>query len=71
MSDRIYQGEDNQWYYRVRGNQAIGPFESHSEAQSKLSRQLKTWTGRSGPAAVWPRDWHPGRILRRSATRQT
>ena len=71
MNDRIYQGNDARWYYRVRGNQVVGPFDTYNDAQSKLNKQMNHWTGRSGPIAVWPRHWQPARLLRRSATRQT
>lgn len=70
INDRIYQSDDGQWYYRIRGNQIVGPFESRAEAQDKLSRQVRLWTGRAGPLGSWPRQWHP-RFFRRSATRQT
>ena len=71
MNNRIYQGQDSQWYYRVRGNQAVGPFETYNDAQRKLDKQMKAWTGRGGPLSTWPRSWQPARMLRRSATRQT
>lgn len=71
MTDRIYQGQDESWYYHVRGNQRNGPYKSRIEAQQALDRQLAMWTGGTGPRAVWPRDWNPARFLRRSATRQT
>ena len=56
MNDRIYQGEDELWYYRVRGNQSVGPFNSFGDAQTKLSKQMKSWTGRSGPVSALPRN---------------
>ena len=71
MNDRIYQGEDELWYFRVRGNQSVGPFDNFGDAQAKLNKQMKSWTGRSGPVAALPRNWQPARIFRRSATRQT
>lgn len=71
MTDRIYQGEDDSWYYRVRGNDKVGPFDSAIETQQALNRQLALWHGRTGPSAVWPQDWNPARFLRRSVTRQT
>lgn len=70
MNDRIYQGTDQLWYYRVRGNHDIGPFDSRLDAERKLNRQLRSWGAIKGPAAAWPRGWHPGRLLRRSAARQ-
>ena len=71
MNDRIYQGHDGLWYYRVRGNQSVGPFDSYVDAQTKLQKQMRSWVGRGGPIAVLPRSWQPARIFRRSATRQT
>ena len=67
---RIYQGDDGLWYYRVRGSQDVGPFDTQFEAEQKLTRQMRLWTGAAGPLAAWPRDWNPGRLFRRSANRQ-
>ena len=70
MQDRIFQGDDDQWYYRVRGNKAIGPFATRGDAEHKLNKQLSHWGAGNGPLASWPRNWQPGRVFRRSATRQ-
>ena len=40
-TDRIFQGDDQQWYFNVRGNHAVGPFISFSEADDALRRQLR------------------------------
>jgi hypothetical protein len=40
--DRIYQGEDALWYFNVRGNQAKGPFESHSSAEIALRAHIRS-----------------------------
>jgi hypothetical protein len=69
MHDRIFQADDQSWYYRTRGNH-IGPFNSRQEAELKLRKQMRSWTGRAGPLASWHRNWQPTRIFRRSATRQ-
>ena len=71
MHDRIFQGEDNAWYYRVRGNHEMGPFENRRVAEEALAKQMRSWAGRAGPSATWSRTLHPARIFRRSAPRQS
>lgn len=70
MQNRIYQGDDGQWYYRVRGNHSIGPFDASTDAERALNQQLRSWVKR-GPLNALQRTWHPARLLRRSATRQS
>ncbi len=70
MNDRVFRAKDDHWYYRARGNQDIGPFDSRFEAERSLQKQMRGWTGIGGPLAVWPRSWQPGKFFRRSATRQ-
>ena len=36
-TDRIYQDEDDRWYFNVRGNLAKGPYVSYPEAEDALS----------------------------------
>jgi hypothetical protein len=36
-TDRIYQDEDDRWYFNVRGNLAKGPYVSYSEAAEALN----------------------------------
>ncbi len=73
--ERIYQedaGQDEgQWYYRTRGNKAVGPFDNKPAAEKALKKQIRSWAGRVSPKPVWPRTWHPIRLFRRSATRQS
>jgi hypothetical protein len=38
-SDRIFQ-QDQQWYFRIRGNAVKGPFASHHEAEMRLTRYV-------------------------------
>jgi hypothetical protein len=38
-SDRIFQ-QDQQWYFRIRGNVAKGPFPSYREAELRLTRYV-------------------------------
>ena len=40
MQDRIFQDSDQQWYYRIRGNDKVGPFASRLEAELKLEKQI-------------------------------
>jgi len=69
MDERIYQGKDEFWYYRSRGTQDAGPFNSRLHAEQALARQIAHWD-RKQPFALIPRHWHPMKYFRRSATRQ-
>ena len=42
-TERIYQGEDDLWYFNVRGNLAKGPFATHREAELELTQNIRTW----------------------------
>jgi hypothetical protein len=66
--ERIFLGEDQQWYFNVRGNQAVGPFASFQEAGDALSRHVKTCKRRTEFALAWPSEWSPTRLLRRAAS---
>jgi hypothetical protein len=52
-SDRITKHEDGQWYFRVRGNQLIGPFENSEEAEKAFARYRRIWSGRAD--FHWPK----------------
>lgn len=67
-NDRIFEGEDQQWYFNVRGNQAVGPFASQTQAAEALARHVKTCRRRTEFVLPWPRDWNPARLLRRSTS---
>ncbi len=67
-TDRIFQGSDQQWYFNVRGNQAVGPFASFHDAGNALSTHVKTCKRRTDATAPWPSDWNPARLLRRAAS---
>ena len=41
-TDRIYQGEDERWYFNVRGNLAKGPFVSLAAAEDALNRHIRS-----------------------------
>ncbi len=69
LSERIYQGDDDQWYYRTRGNQSAGPFPDHNSAEQALKDQISAWAPQ--PKAAWSRHFQPSKIFRRSATRQS
>ncbi|MEQ8857017.1 MAG: hypothetical protein RIC56_00080 [Pseudomonadales bacterium] len=64
-TNRIFQGEDQHWYFHVRGNQAAGPFASVQEAGSALNEHVKTCQRRTDFSLAWPRHWMPVRLLRR------
>jgi hypothetical protein len=68
MKDRIFLGEDQQWYFNVRGNQAVGPFASSQDAADALSKHVKSCKRRTELALPWPSEWHPARLLRRTAS---
>lgn len=64
-TDRIFQGEDQQWYFNVRGNQAVGPFASFADADDALKRHVHTCVRRTQAVALWPSQLTPSRLLRR------
>ena len=71
--ERIFE-EEGQWFFRVRGNSHVGPFQSHHDAQQALRNIIKGYRRavvQGKQRALWPRAWRPARLLRRSATRQT
>ncbi len=39
-TQRIYQGEDAQWYFNVRGNQSMGPYDTYRIAESALHKHV-------------------------------
>ncbi len=69
-TNRIFQGEDQQWYFHVRGNQAAGPFASQQEAGSALNQHVRACQRRTEFALPWPRAWTPTRLLRRAGSTQ-
>ena len=71
MKERIYSDQHGHWFYRARGNSAIGPFDSYSLAEQALRKRFRSWGEPRKPLAAWAKPWHPLRRLRRSATRQT
>ena len=40
-TDRIYQDDDDRWYFNVRGNLAKGPFASFNEAEDALNLHVR------------------------------
>lgn len=42
-TERIYQGEDDLWYFNVRGNLSKGPFATYQEAELALLQNIRTW----------------------------
>ncbi len=51
-TDRIYQAQDEQWYFSIRGNQALGPFISYHEADSALRLHVTACNRRLN--GLWP-----------------
>jgi len=69
VNERIYLGDDEQWYYRARGNTSVGPFTSRQQAEEALAKQIRGWSGRAHPRSAWSREVKTPKIFRRSATR--
>lgn len=67
-ADRIFQGEDQQWYFNVRGNQAAGPFPSRGEAGAALTAHVRICQRRTDVTLPWLRDWNPAKLLRRATS---
>ena len=66
--DRLYQHEDEHWYFNVRGKQAVGPFVTYHEASQALSSHVDNCRQRVEGRFSWPRGLNPSRLLRRSST---
>ena len=41
-TQRIYQGQDAQWYFNVRGNQSMGPYDTYIAADSALQTHVSS-----------------------------
>ncbi|MCH8141232.1 MAG: hypothetical protein IH908_06505 [Proteobacteria bacterium] len=70
-TDRIYQGENDRWFFNVRGNEAMGPYETYPDADRALAKHVNHYRSRTDVKARWPRMLHPSRLWRRSAARHT
>ena len=53
-SDRIYQADDERWYFNVRGNMAKGPYESRADAETALLQHVRQWH-RPLASKSWPK----------------
>jgi hypothetical protein len=53
-TDRIYQGDDDLWYFNVRGNQPKGPFTVYQDAEGALNEHLRRCRRPTG-ASLWPK----------------
>ena len=69
VNERIYRGDDGSWYYRARGNDAVGPYDSQEAAEAALDRQVQSWSGRGKPRTIWTQHLPSSKLFRRSATR--
>ena len=65
-SSRIFQADDGQWYFKVRGNQNMGPYPSHSDAVHALGVYVSACRERLEGRLRWPRIFHPLRLRRAS-----
>ena len=52
-SRRIFQDVNGDWYFRVRGNQAEGPYASAEEAQAALGEYVSRWNRRHMFGTRW------------------
>jgi hypothetical protein len=66
--NRLYQRDDEHWYFNVRGNHAVGPFITHHEASQALSSHVDNCRQRVEAKPSWPRGLNLSRLLRRSNT---
>ena len=66
-AERIYQGEDDLWYFNVRGNLAKGPFISHPDAENALSDHLRRCR-QPIDISLWSKPLRSFRVRRRSAS---
>jgi len=63
--DRIYQGQDAHWYFNVRGNQQMGPFATHFDAEQALTKHVDACTRRLHFGSLLPDVLSPLRARRR------
>ncbi|MFK7915956.1 MAG: DUF6316 family protein [Pseudomonadales bacterium] len=68
---RIFQKQDDGWYYAKRGDQPQGPYPTRLSAEQALHRHIRGCQVRRehGPNLFWPRTWNPLRWLRRDHSR--
>jgi len=64
-TERVFLGEDGQWYFNVRGNQAEGPFATRHEAEQRLMGYVSACRKRVELGISWPRSTKSVRLLRR------
>ena len=69
-SSRTYQGDDDQWYFKVRGNQVMGPYPSHHDAAHALNVYVSACRERVDGRFRWPRLFHPWRLRRTNGESQ-
>ena len=62
--DRIYQGDDELWYFKVRGNTSQGPFVSYHAAEAELTEFVERKEARLAGRIGWPRRSGPARQSR-------
>jgi len=63
--DRVFSGEDGQWYFSIRGNQASGPFPSRQVAEQQLIRHVNACRKRVELGTLWSQEFKPGNWFRR------
>lgn len=67
-TQRIYQGEDAQWYFNVRGNQSMGPFDTYRGAESALQKHVSSCNRRLGVPQLMPKLLAPLKTRRQPGT---
>jgi hypothetical protein len=54
-TQRIYQGKDAQWYFNVRGNQSMGPYDTYRIAESALQKHVSACNRRLQAPQLMPK----------------
>jgi hypothetical protein len=63
-TQRIYQGQDAQWYFNVRGNQSMGPYSTYQNAELALTAHVSACNRRLKAPELMPKLFGP-RMSRR------
>ncbi len=70
-SERIFKRQDGRWYFRIRGNTSMGPYETHREANDSMARYVASCRRQSELRFVWPRWLHVRHWIRRVSEHET
>ncbi|MCH1550929.1 MAG: hypothetical protein L7T19_07180 [Pseudomonadales bacterium] len=67
INKRIYLSDDDQWYWRLRGGDTVGPFDSQEAAELSLAEKMRSWHNPKG-RPIKQAKTRLAFLLRRSAT---